>query len=327
MFEKGYYERVGIRLFDKLPKYRERYDSLCTNSQIAFLMGLIRERGMRNVLEIGTHNGVSALYMLKAGAEKLYALELKEGDFYGRAVLKEASKKELASFHLNSGRTSFDIGEIIPAGEKLDLVFIDGDHCHPYPLFDLIHIVPYLHDDSVVVLHDVIEHYDPSAWGGSFIFEGWTAGKYRQLSLDSKTDGTMGCIKIPKDKEALLENILRIAKLPIRADIWKTGENDKYLGFDEQHLERLKIFMEKHYGENFANRIYDALLKRYEEYMENWIFYVHETRFKDFLHKRAEKLAHSLNEFKMASENKPERPNGIIRNLFRPQKPKRRFIK
>ncbi|MCL2629771.1 MAG: class I SAM-dependent methyltransferase [Alphaproteobacteria bacterium] len=294
MFENGYYEKIGAEIFDDIPDFWSKYVTHCSKYQICFLMGLIRGKGMKNILEIGTSNGVASLYMLKAMVEgggtknsdfKLRSIDIAKDDFIAKAVLSEASKTELESFELHKGRTAFDIENILPENTKLDLVFIDGGHSHPHPLFDLIYIIPYLHDESLVVLHDVMGlHLRPNAWGESFIFEGWTESKYQNYNIEGKHKETLGCIKIPKDPAALRENLLRIAKIPMRAAPWKW--DDCRLGFDKTHLDRLCEFMKRHYTENLADEIYQALLKNYTTYMEEWLLRVHETRFIDHIYEK-----------------------------------------
>ena len=73
----GQYEKLGMELYRSLPDYRSKYlnPAEATPSQIACLMGLLRSyrfedgRRINNALEVGVNQGISDLYMLKAGSE------------------------------------------------------------------------------------------------------------------------------------------------------------------------------------------------------------------------------------------------------------------
>lgn len=271
MFEVGKYETIGYKIYSEYPNYQQKYKSLCNKYQIAFLLGLINEfrfsngEAIMNVIEIGTNNGVTSLYMLKAGCAarssfKLYSLDIKKGEYFGKAVLNEATPKELSRFHLHLGHTCFDIEKIL-GDNRIDMVFIDGGHTHPHPIIDLIFCYPFLHDESIIMLHDVVDYMRPNAWGESFIYSSWKDEKYRTVSLDIQYNPikptTLGCIKIPANKKILYDNILQIVKTPFRASPWAMC--DINLGINENHLFSLKQFMDKYYERDFAEVIFSEL--------------------------------------------------------------------
>jgi predicted O-methyltransferase YrrM len=299
LFEKGKYEKVGWSLVKKLPNFQKKYNSLSTKSQISFLMGLINDYhfsngdSINNVLEIGVFHGVTSLYMLKEGCKRnqftLYGIDLgRDTDFFGGAVFNETSKEEIQHYHLNRGHTSFDIEDVIPHGIKLDMVFIDAGHSHPHPIIDLIHVIPFLHNESIVMLHDVVDYMRPNAWGESFIYTGWTENKYRSFELDTLgnpvCESTLGCIKIPEDKQSLYSNIMQIVKIPFRAAPWKF--DDYFLGINEESIVRLKSFITKYYSDDFSKSVCDCMMRNLQDYKENWLLYVHETRFFNYLFER-----------------------------------------
>ena len=317
MFEIAKYEKIGYELFLTYPNFQAKHKSLACPYQISFLLGLIKEFKFSNgskidtVLEIGVYNGVTSLYMLKAGCRResfhLYGIDKGEDEFFGQAVFAEAGKEELPHYHLHRNSTSFDIEKVIPG--KIDMVFIDAGHSHPHPIIDLIHVIPFLHEESIVLLHDVVDYMRPNAWGESFIFCGWKDEKYQTVALDtviqSDTNITpnknfqtrethkayrktsLGCIKIPRNKEKLYNNILEIAAIPFRASPWQF--DDCYLGLvvDETHFDTLKQFMEKYYDKEFAHIVFSQFQSNLNEYKKNWLLYLHETRFFNFLFERS----------------------------------------
>ncbi len=309
MFETGKYEKIGYKLFMEYPDYRKKYESLSSPYQIGFLLGLIDEYrfsfggSINNVLEIGVYNGVTSLYLLKQGCKKtsfeLYGIDKGQDDFFGQAVFCEATTEEQAHYHLHKNSTSFDIEKVI-GEKKIDMVFIDGGHSHPHPIIDLIHVIPFLHTESIVMLHDVVTYMRPNAWGESFIYCGWEGEKYRSVhlkeNLDPGNDSSLGCIKIPFDKNKLYDNILNIVKLPFRVAPWKF--DDINLGINENSINMLKIFMMKYYDTQFAEQISTLLYANLKEYKENWLLYLHETNFFNYLFEKSNKQQEILNDVK-----------------------------
>lgn len=298
MFKKGFFENIGFNRFKKYPNYRKKYQSLTTVSQISFLLGLISEykfsnnRKIENVLEIGIHNGVTSLYMLKEGCRnqknyKQYGIDIGNGCFFGECVEKEATEQEKEHFLLSLKSTTLDIEKIIPESEKLDMVFIDGGHSHPHPLIDLLCVIPYLHEESIVVLHDVITYMRPNAWGESFIFEAWENYKYRNVNLLSKNlpEEGMGVLtSLIKNKNELYNTLLEVAKTPFRAAPWKFDEI--YLGINEETIVKLRSFMYKHYDTEFTDKIIDCFYNNLKEYKKEALLRIHETRFYNYLYEK-----------------------------------------
>ena len=297
MFQIGKYEEIGHKIFLKYPDFQKKYKSLSDKFQISFLLGMIdsfefqNKCHIKNVLELGVFNGITSLYMLKTGCKRddfqLYGIEIGKEGFFGEAVFKEATEEELLHYHLHRNSTSFDIEKVV-ANNKIDMVFIDAGHSHPHPIIDLIHVLPFLHEESIVLLHDVVDYMRPNAWGESFIYCGWKDEKYQTVFLDEKNQpirkSTLGCIKIPKDKTKLYDNIMDIIMIPFRAAPWKF--DDFYLGINENHLDLLKVFMEKYYNNDFAKKVIIQLQMNLCEYKKNWLLYMHETKFYNFLHER-----------------------------------------
>ena len=63
---------------------------------------------------------------------------------------------------------------------RYDLAFIDGDHRHPWPLLDLLHLAPVLAAGAWVALHDVaLARILPScaSRGAEWLFDLWPGEK------------------------------------------------------------------------------------------------------------------------------------------------------
>lgn len=294
-------ERYEIRgkIFDtQINEWSKKYISGMTMEQKRFLMSIISENKMKNILEIGIFNGVSSLCILKAGLIgnedfNLYSIDLNDDkDFVGQAVFGFCNEEELKHYHINIGKTVFYIENIVPKDIKFDLVFIDAGHHHPHPLIDLIFSIPYMHENTIIVLHDVIDYMRPNDWGAGFIFESWIGDKYG-LYIDGTQNiySNMGCIKLYKTKEELYDNIKLVANTPFRPFPWAVMYNpDKKimdsLTISLKDFDILKEYMEKYYNKDFADEIYNIFIKNYEEYKKNCLLYIHETRFFNYLREK-----------------------------------------
>jgi hypothetical protein len=327
--QKGYYEKKGYPLFLKNKKYHEMYKGLTNNYHISFILGLINEytfsnsRKIENVLEIGVFNGVASAHILEEGLKrknfKLYGIEKSVGGFYGEAALKEFDNEELKHYHLNTGCTSSDIQNILDKNDKLDLVFIDGAHTHPLVLMDLIYVIPYLHEESIVLLHDVVDYMRPNAWGESFIYLLWEDYKYRSYYLDKNLDTVsetvLGLIKIPQDKSFLQKNIKKIATIPFRASPFIATSKDpyeNYLGVKKEDIEKLNLFMSDTYDEKFANEICSILYKNLEEYEKNMMLHHHETKFFNYHYNKFTDLKNDFDKQRVEIGKDKEMLNQIL---------------
>lgn len=318
MFEKEQYELKGKKFYTDIDLWSSKYHSLMSNVQKGFLMSLIEENKISNVLEIGVFNGVSSLCILKAGLSinanfNLYSIDISNNkDFIGKAVFDFCSNEEQQHYHLNLNTTSSNINNIISNNVKLDLVFIDGGHAHPEPLFDLLYCIPYMHNNTIIILHDIIDYMRPNVWGPSFIFESWTGDKYRLYDYDNNIFSNMGCIKLHSDKESLYKNILEISKTPFRASprsmlvynvydksIKKTSNNG--LSFSIHEIKELSNYINNNYTNELSTKIENILIHNYNTYMNNYLLYMQETRFLNYIF---ETISYNTNRINKKENNK-----------------------
>ncbi|WP_157153624.1 class I SAM-dependent methyltransferase [Brachyspira murdochii] len=300
------YELKGRKFRDEIIKYQSMYHSLMTLNQMEFIMSLIYENKFNNVLEIGIFNGVSSLGILKAGIRsnkdfQLYSIDLgKDSNFFGKAAMELCTEDEKEHYNLFLGKTSSDINDIISNNIKFDLVFIDGKHSHPSPLFDLLYVIPYLTPNGVIVLHDIIDisRFVPNDYGGSYLFESWSYDKYRVYDYDNKKFSYMGCIFIHNNLEELKNNILLLANIQFEADPWmlniyndntlKVGnykETNYALGFNEVYINKLIDYIGKYIcDKNFIDKLYSTLMKNYNNYISQWPMHINKSRNLYFLH-------------------------------------------
>lgn len=56
---------------------------------------------------------------------------------------------------INAPSTTAELSKLLVEGEVIDMAFIDGNHQHPWPLFDTIFILPYMSKRGCIFHHDL----------------------------------------------------------------------------------------------------------------------------------------------------------------------------
>ena len=300
--KKEKYEIKGKKFYSQINQYLEKYHLLMSHVQMGFLSSLIEQNKFNNILEIGVFQGVNSIFMLKAGLSSndnfnLYSIDLAtDKNFYGKVAMDTLNDKEKEHYHLFLGKSVFDIEEIIPENIKFDLVFIDAAHSHPLSLLDLIYSIPYLNKDALIFLHDIID-YDEPAWGESYIFEAWSGDKYRLYDYDNKVFSNMGCIKLHDNPQNMYKDLKIIAHNKFMANPWFVNNynHNKYnhnnmtvkavddiltfgLGLEDKDLDKIKIYMDKHYDKIFSYEILEIFKHNLSEYKRNCLYNIHQSR-------------------------------------------------
>ena len=109
----------------------------------------------KQILELGTGLGVSAMYLSAAAKHTGNFISI-EGD----AQIAAIARKNLAA--LNCRHAEVMLGSIqqhLPSAlaslGKVDMVFMDGDHRYAATLAYFNELLPYLHQQSIVVVDDI----------------------------------------------------------------------------------------------------------------------------------------------------------------------------
>jgi predicted O-methyltransferase YrrM len=119
---------------------------------------------------------------------------------------------------VHAGRESRIMGELFAPGD-LDFAFIDGNHQHPSPLLDLLHLAPRLPPGGWLLLHDTLlgttmdamrargepVPYD-AVYGAEWLFARWPFAKIN--------GGNIGAVQLPHDRRALLPFALAMMHVP-----------------------------------------------------------------------------------------------------------------
>lgn len=135
-----------------------------TESESAFLCGLLRQEKPKTILEVGVAAGATTAIMLQCLkdigenffmysidiAENYYRDESKKSGFLG-SVANETLR--CGGWRLLTGHVTPYYKEILRGG--IDFVMLDSAHAMPGEVLDFLGIFPYLNDEAMVCLHDI----------------------------------------------------------------------------------------------------------------------------------------------------------------------------
>lgn len=138
-------------------------------SEISSLYAAVSKLQPKIVLEIGTAGGGTLLYWTEAAdaKAKIISLDLPFGRF-GAGYLPTKAKfiasfaRDRQSLHLIAGsshetQTKKQV-ETILRGEKIDFMFIDGDHTYEGIKADFNLYAPLVRAGGLIALHDIVYH-------------------------------------------------------------------------------------------------------------------------------------------------------------------------
>ncbi len=122
--------------------------------EAAFLYDLIREKGLGRTLETGLGFGRSAIHMLAAHGGRHIAVDPYQRD-YDYLALRNVEAAGLSNrFDFHEDASHNVLPRLHLDGERLDLVFIDGDHKFDGILVDFYYADLLLDPGGYVVFHD-----------------------------------------------------------------------------------------------------------------------------------------------------------------------------
>ena len=239
-------------------------------NEIYFINGIIRKYKPRICLEIGVAEGGSSILILNAIKDIknscLVSLDLNT-KFYinpkkntGHCVKKYFP--ELANnWQLFTGEQPHKFLEKL--NMKFDFLFLDTVHLAPGELINIIEALPFLNDNAIIILHDIMYHLPSNRYYNPYFV------KYHpsQIFLMTSLFGDKVAII---DNNKVIENIGAVFLYP--------NQKKFYLNYflllltpwdylpDENHIIELKLFIKKYY----KNETYLYLFNRAIE--ENKIY-------------------------------------------------------
>ncbi|MDB5155985.1 MAG: SAM-dependent methyltransferase [Mucilaginibacter sp.] len=118
------------------------------------LYRLVADLQPKNIIELGTCLGTTSIYLQKAApAAKVYTLE---GCPETARIAKESFKKAgLNNIGLITGNFDNTLHDVIDGLDKLDFVFVDGNHQKDATLKYFEWCLPKVHEDTLLIFDDI----------------------------------------------------------------------------------------------------------------------------------------------------------------------------
>jgi predicted O-methyltransferase YrrM len=217
-----------------------------TNIEASYLYSQIINRdNISSVIELGVASGFSTAVILAALKDnkndyKVLGIDNKKYCYFneqkniGEAITDIYENEKLdVKLILTKDLTSKIISQYAP----LDLIFIDANHRHPYPILDLLMFLPYLRDGSIIVLHDINlaknrpEHNEN---GPHYLFYNLNRGVFKSTSIPNRKG-------ILCNMGSLIVNDLSFIKI----DLLKILEDKSTYPWEQKLNERYNQFYEE----------------------------------------------------------------------------------
>ena len=141
-----------------------------TLNEAYFINGIIRKIRPKKCLEIGVANGGSSILILNAlkdlNDSLLISLDLYKQSCTNNS-LKTGNRVEthfpelMKKWKLYTGDLPHKFLDKL--NMKFDLVFIDSAHEAPGEILNFIEVLPFLNENSIIVVHDILWHFNRKA--------------------------------------------------------------------------------------------------------------------------------------------------------------------
>jgi len=171
-------------------------------SEIYSLMKILAERKPKKILEIGTAKGGTLFLMTKVLPRdaEIISLDMRGGSFGGgyakwrtplyRSFASENQELNLVLGDSHSEETLNRIKKILRY-EKVDFLFIDGDHSYEGIKKDFEMYSPLVKKGGLIAFHDIVEHFDKTCRVSDFWEELKKKYKHTEI-IESKQQGICG---------------------------------------------------------------------------------------------------------------------------------------
>lgn len=188
-----------------------------STADATFLVELVAQVQPETIVEVGIGAGTSSAALLFAldqlpggGAGRfLYSVDLHARCYFDQARAVGSAVTEMYPDHNASwtrkigggaGRVGADLRK---AGGLVDFAFVDGDHRHPWPLFDVLHVAPALRPEAWIALHDIaLARVCPQfqSHGAEWLFSAWP----ETARAGAGEAENIGAVRLPADLHELV---------------------------------------------------------------------------------------------------------------------------
>ena len=222
--------------------------------------GLIRKHKPKSCLEIGVGNGGSSVLILNAikdfSESSLVSIDLytwKNKTKKLGYIVEEKFPELTNKWKLFLGNMSSKI--LSKLNLKYDFLFLDSAHVTPGEYFNIIEVLPFLKENAIIVLHDIVWHFykilKTDIQSNQLIHPtqinlmSTLIGKKILLKSNTNTLLNIGAVFLDKNQKKYYLNYFLLL-----LNVWS------YMPTDKQ-LEDLREFIIKYYNNSLFLRIYD----------------------------------------------------------------------
>ncbi len=240
--------------------------------QHGFMCGLIKKYKPRKILEIGVSAGGTTAVLMNALELLDYEAQIFSVDcidYYYRDATKKAgfvatwTKEYLESKGSVKWRHKLFTGGCVcnyldEIGKNIDFLVLDAVHSCPGEILDFLVCFPFLSDNAIVVMHDLVLHFD-----------GIKGGFATQLLMDTVVADKM----IGRDETGLYHSFPNIGAFQITQDTGMYIEN-VFLSLNilwdylPQELNLYRSVIEENYDQDILE-IFDLAVANNKDYLQN----------------------------------------------------------
>ena len=246
-------------------------------SQYYLINGIIRKLKPKNCLEVGVAMGGGSILILNAIKDiknsRLVSLDLNKNLYFNRSYstgyrVKKYFPELTNKWQLFTGEQPHIFLQKLKI--KFDFVFLDTAHISPGELINIIEILPFLNENAIIVLHDIMLHFSKEN-----IRENIQSVSSPQLLLMSVLQGekiviennkgidNMGVIFLYRNqKEHYLDYFLLLLSF------WD------YIPSEKQSNE-IRTFIKKYYNNELYLSIFNIALKNNNKYVNKIKKFIH----------------------------------------------------
>ena len=213
-----------------------------------FINGIIRKFKMKNYLEIGVASGGTSILILNAIQDiedsVLISLDLNENMFTDQINktgyrVKEYFPELTNKWKLYTGDQPHKF--LNKLNMKFDFLFLDTAHVAPGEIINFIEALPFLNDNAVVIVHDLLWHfYNINVFKNKFytstinLIPALYGDKILVKTYNDDMTNIGAVILYPNQEEHYLDYFLLLF------NFWEYMPND-------QHINDLRIFIKEYY--------------------------------------------------------------------------------
>jgi len=181
-----------------------------------FLHNFVRLFPVAPIVEIGVASGYSSAVLLNACSHflppqdapyvQLFSMDISSTCYFAPERPTGSAVQEMVpgldrSWCLATEKTAVDARQ---CPEPFALAFIDGNHQHPWPVFDLLALLPVLKPGAWILLHDIflpLQEGNCTSNGPSLLFHFWPGE--RMLQSPNHETRNVGAVRLPADLDQL----------------------------------------------------------------------------------------------------------------------------